>query len=105
MISRYTMIPRDDGQWIASVDRHRYVDRDDPRSAQQALFGAGRRLETATVTVRPRYGLSVSRLKDKRFPSCEKNAYESLAFLGLGTARQCVPSIEITPTVPGTWGP
>jgi hypothetical protein len=31
MISRYTMIPRDDGQWFASVGRHWNIDRDAPR--------------------------------------------------------------------------
>jgi hypothetical protein len=31
MISRYTMIPRGDGQWLASVGRHWNIDREDPR--------------------------------------------------------------------------
>jgi hypothetical protein len=30
-ISRYVMIPRDDGGWLASVSRHWSIDRDDPR--------------------------------------------------------------------------
>jgi hypothetical protein len=30
-ISRYVMIPRDDGGWLASVSRHWSIDREDPR--------------------------------------------------------------------------
>jgi hypothetical protein len=31
MISRYSMIPREDGHWLATAGRHWNVDRDDPR--------------------------------------------------------------------------
>jgi hypothetical protein len=31
MISRYSLIPRDDGGWTASAGRHWNVDRQDPR--------------------------------------------------------------------------
>ena len=31
MISRYAMLARDDGKWLASAGRHWYVDRDGPR--------------------------------------------------------------------------
>ena len=31
MISRYAMLPREDGGWLASAGRHWYVDRDGPR--------------------------------------------------------------------------
>ena len=31
VISRYTMIPRDEGQWLANVGHHWNLDRDDPR--------------------------------------------------------------------------
>jgi hypothetical protein len=31
MVSRYTMVPRDDGQWLAAVARHWNLDRDEPR--------------------------------------------------------------------------
>ena len=31
MISRYAMVAREDGSWLASAGRHWYVDRDDPR--------------------------------------------------------------------------
>ncbi len=31
MISRFSLVPRPDGGWTASVGRHWNVDRDDPR--------------------------------------------------------------------------
>ena len=31
MISRYAMLPREGGGWLASAGRHWYLDRDDPR--------------------------------------------------------------------------
>jgi hypothetical protein len=31
MVSRYTMVPREDGQWFAAVARHWNLDRDEPR--------------------------------------------------------------------------
>jgi hypothetical protein len=31
MVSRYTMVPRDDGQWLAAMARHWNLDRDEPR--------------------------------------------------------------------------
>jgi hypothetical protein len=31
VISRFTMLPREQGQWLTAASRHRHVDRDDPR--------------------------------------------------------------------------
>src|SRR5881409_433673 len=31
VITRFTMLPREEGHWLASASRHWHVDRDDPR--------------------------------------------------------------------------